>query len=240
LALDPHRVDARRALVNLFTDFPEQLPREAEAEMELNRQQVKREGARYAWWSYLSWSLTIPYVALLGIRSWLVFLLTAAFAVFSAVYARVAMAGRGPTMRDTFILAGASFSTIGLLACWLGPFVLVPTAAAINTVLFATYATGRLERRITFTLGIAAVVLPFVGDLLHLFPPAFAFRDGALVLLPRAVSIPPTLTLVALIYTSVMFTALPAVFLVRVRDALSRAERRMFLQAWHLKRLVSE
>jgi serine/threonine-protein kinase len=45
-------------------------------------------------------------------------------------------------------------------------------------------------------------------------------------------------TTLALLYTSVTFTVLQPVLIGGLRDALSAAERKLFLQAWHLRQLA--
>ncbi len=239
LALDPAQGDARKALVKLFVEVPDRLPPEAEAEMEASERAVRREGARFGLWSYTSWLLTAPFVALVGMRSGLAVTLTALLTAFCAAYARYMVSRNATGRAQGFVLGLASFTCVASLACWLGPFVLVPPAAAINTIVFAMHVRPR-DRWMPLAFGMLAVTLPFAAEWLHLFPPAYAFEGGHLVLFPRAMNLPPAATLVGLFWTSLAFTVLPAVFLGRIRDALSTAERRIFMQAWHLKRLVSE
>lgn len=52
-----------------------------------------------------------------------------------------------------------------------------------------------------------------------------------------SLDLPPTLTTVGLLYTSIGYVILPALFLGRLRDALRASENRTFLQAWTLRKL---
>jgi len=61
-----------------------------------------------------------------------------------------------------------------------------------------------------------------------------------LTLVARALRLAPRTTVPVLFYASVTFVALPAIFLGSVRDALSAAERQLFLQAWHLRQLLRD
>jgi serine/threonine-protein kinase len=122
----------------------------------------------------------------------------------------------------------------------MGPFVVVPQIAAVLTLGIALqYHTPR-ERAVVIAMGTLATAAPFGLELLGLVPPAYVFADGNVTLLARAVRLSPHTTLPLLFYASVSSTALPAILLGRVRDALSAAERRLFLQAWHLRQLVPE
>ena len=173
-----------------------------------------------------------------GVRSWPVVITTFVFNVLAAGAAALfARRGRAGTF-ESMVLAGLAFSVVGLISVWLGPFVLVPTAGATVTLWFAMHSTGR-ERYAAVAIGLIAVSVPFAVDMLHLAPAAYAFRDGHIELYPRALALPPRLTLGALIYTSLGFVALPALFLGRLRDALSRAEGQLFLQAWHLEQWMA-
>jgi len=86
-------------------------------------------------------------------------------------------------------------------------------------------------------LGAVTVLLPFAVELLPGVPHAFSFEAGRMVLHERALALPPTLTTVALVYTSLGYVVLPALFLFRLRDRLGVSEDRLFLQAWYLKHL---
>ncbi len=239
LALDPESVDARRALVRLLTTEPDTAPPEAEAAMaeaaRAARVHAIRIGARF----YSLWIPCIPVVISLGIRNWwamgpsfALVVATVALAVFSAVTRRV-------TSRRAVALLVLSSAAIATFSCWLGPFVLLPVAAAVNIMAFALHATRR-ERPIVALVAILASTVPFVLQLTGILPPAWAFRDGALVLLPRAVSLHPVPTIASLLYISVSLAVLPVWYVASVRDALTAAERKLFLRAWQLRQLVPD
>jgi serine/threonine-protein kinase len=181
----------------------------------------------------------VPYIAVMGVRSWAAVLPPFVMVLIAAGISRHALSRKTTGLPYALGMSISSTLCIIGLSCWLGPFVLVPVAAAINTIVFVLHSKGR-ERWIHMALGTLAAAVPFVVEALGVFPPAWAFRDGNLVLLSRAVMFPKALTVFALVYTSVMFTTLPAIFLSRIRDALNDAERQQFLHAWHLKRLVEK
>jgi serine/threonine-protein kinase len=89
-------------------------------------------------------------------------------------------------------------------------------------------------------LGGLSMIVPFLLEALGWVPRSFAFVGDTLVLYPRAVFLPRVATTLALVYTSVTFCVLPPVLLGGVKDALSAAERKLFLHAWHLRRLAPE
>src|SRR5262249_30467342 len=132
------------------------------------------------------------------------------------------------------------FVTLASVACWLGPFVLVPEACAVATLWIALMCHRREERWAVVATGVLALLAPFGLELLGAFPPAFVFKNGDLVLTARAVRLSPEWTIPMIVYSGVSFVAMPGLFIGGVRDALSAAERQLFLQAWHLRQLLRE
>ena len=60
------------------------------------------------------------------------------------------------------------------------------------------------------------------------------------MVLPRVTSFPPAGTLAFLLLASVGVIVAPALIASRVRSSLTRAEERLFMQSWMLKRLVPD
>ena len=136
-------------------------------------------------------------------------------------------------------LAALVAAITSALSCWLGPFVLSPVAAA-SAVAWLTFQSDRRERKVLMALGALAMIVPFALELSGIVPRSFTFEGGALVLHPRALFLPPLGTTLALVYTSVTFCVLQPVLLGGLRDALSAAERKLFLHAWHLRQLAPD
>jgi serine/threonine-protein kinase len=239
LALDPDEPAARKLLVELLTRVPDALPAAVAARIEAANTASRLRAARVGAWALLSWLGVIPMVYIAGVAHWSAVIPTLVLTVLAALWAGWAARTGRAGLRESLVLAVLVFSAVGGLSVWLGPFVLVPVASATVTLWFALHAAGR-ERAVVIALGILAVLVPFTLELLHLVPAAYEFRNGDLVLHPRALRLPPGVTQAGLVYTSVGFSLLPAVFLGRLRDALGRAEAKVFLQAWQLEQLVSE
>ncbi len=63
-----------------------------------------------------------------------------------------------------------------------------------------------------------------------MLPRAYAFREGLLQVLPRATEFPALQTMLCLALVSVAMIILPGLAVGRLRDRLSVAERRLYLQ----------
>jgi serine/threonine-protein kinase len=131
------------------------------------------------------------------------------------------------------ILLGA---TLAITSAWLGPFVLVPVGTCGIAVLFGSRASPK-ERPWLVLIWSLAALLPFGVELLHIFPPAYTFEAGNVVLHPRVLNLPAGPTMFALAYTSLTFQLLPMLFLGQLRDKQRDGDRRLFVQAWHLRQL---
>ncbi len=236
LALDADQAGARRLLVQLLLEVPDQLPPSVEVEMAEATRAARLQSARFGVYALVAWVATIPFAAALGVRDARSFWATSALTVAAALYA--VWVWRKGAVRSRHMMGIAAFvaAIAASSSCWLGPFVLAPVAAS-SCMAWLTFQSDRRERWILMSFGGLAVLVPFLLEALGWVPRSFSFEAGALVLHPRALFLPPAGTTLALVYTSVTFCVLPPVLLGGMRDALVAAERKLFLHAWHLRRL---
>ena len=236
LALAPEQPDATRTLARLIIEVPDEPPPAIEAERAAARAEERVTGARFAAGGFAAYGLSFPLMLIAGIKSWLIvgggMLITVVATLLSLWVARTRTVG------STWYLVLLALNMVLVMthSAWLGPFVLLPTSACITTSIFALYSL-RNERRLVLASGALMFLVPFALEVLHLVPPGFSFEPGRVVLYERGLGLPPTLTTIGLVYTSVGYILLPGVFLFRVRDALRVAEDRRLLQAWTLKQL---
>ncbi len=236
VALDPGHEHATALLGRLVLEVPDRLPRAAQREREVLRQEERVHGASLGFRGFLSYLAAFPLMAIAGIRSVAMVGAGLAATLAALVYARWVEKEKRASSRDFYILLAICVVIVVLQSTWLGPFVLTPVAATLTASMFALYARGR-ERLVVIAGGAAMVLLPAIAELIPGIEHAIEFRDNALVLKARALELPPTMTAVGLVYTTVGFALLPSVFLFRLRDKLRGAEDRTFLQAWTLTQL---
>lgn len=239
LALDPSQREARQAFVRLLTEVPPALPAETERELEAEMRHARLRMIRVSRHVWALWIVSGLAVIALGVRSWPVvtggFLICVAGLLQSMWLARLPSFGGWPAHLYALTFA----AEIAVFSCWLGPFVLVPTAAV--TILMFRLAYSRAgERWPTVLLAMAVVVVPYALELTGLLPPSFVYVDEGLLLLPRALDLHPTSTTMALLWSNLMFIVTPALVLTRLRDELSLAERRLALHALQLRQLLAD
>lgn len=239
LAFDPENVDARRLLVRLLTDVPPRLPPAIEAQRDHVMDRSRAHAARYGFFTLLSWTGMIPWVFVLGIRSYAAIGLASVLVLAAVAHNYWIWKNDGFSRKHRLLLATLVLATVSATSCWLGPFVLVPVAAAATTLWFGMQAE-RVERWIIMGVGTVSVVVPFLLEAAGLVPPSYEFRDGDFVLLSRALELDPTLTILSLLYTTVTFVILPGLFFGGIRDKLAEVETKLHLQAWQLRQLAAE
>jgi serine/threonine-protein kinase len=130
-----------------------------------------------------------------------------------------------------------TFTLMASLSVWLGPFVLVPVASCCLAMIYAAQL-GPEDRRFMSAAALLITAVPFGLEFLHVLPPAWAFRDGSIVLFARALEIEPRWTLPGLVYSSLSFVVAATYYIGQLRDSLARAERTLFTQAWHFRQLI--
>jgi serine/threonine-protein kinase len=239
LALDPSQREARQAFVRLLTEVPAALPAETERELDAEMHHARRwmiQVSRYVW---ALWILSALGVLALGVRSWPV--VTAGLLICVAGLLQSMWLARRPTFDGwPAQLYGLTFAAeVAIFSCWLGPFVLVPTAA-VTLLMFRLAYSRAGERWPSVVLAMAVIIVPFALEFAGLLPPSFEYVDEGLLLLPRALDLRPMWTTSALLWSNLTFIVTSAIVLARLRDALSLAERRLALHAMQLRQLLED
>jgi serine/threonine-protein kinase len=237
LALDSSNPDALRTMAHLLMDVPDEVPREAEAELNGVAAGARKEAARMGAIRYLMWGAYLPLGIWMGVRN-----IPSTAAAIIGVLLCGAMSwwmsrGTAVGLRQGLALLILSSVAIGTMSALFGPFILVPGLVATNTMFFAMNA-DKAGRRVVLAMGVLTIALPFFLEISGLVPAAYAFRGGLLQVLPRATEFPALQSMLCLFLTSIAMVLIPGLLMGRMRDALTAAERRLFLQAWHLRQLV--
>jgi serine/threonine-protein kinase len=236
LALTPDDVDAQRTLLSLVVDGSGKLPRDAQREWEEAEFSVDVHALRLGVAGMASWFVGIPLAMWVGVRSWTAVLVMSAIVLATMGYGALVMRWRTRKTVHMMTLNVALATALALTSCWLGPFVLVPMAVCAVALVFGGRCKAS-ERPWIMLIWSIAILAPFAVELLHVFPPAYTFERGGIMLHPRAFDLPERPTLFALAYTSVTFMLLPMLLIGQLRDRQRNADRRLFVQAWHLRQL---
>jgi eukaryotic-like serine/threonine-protein kinase len=237
LALDPQNTQAVETLVRLATQAPKQVPPEVKAELDERHVRDARGVQVSIARSFGAWLLLTPLLLVMGVRSYpllaLGMTLIASAGLLATYYGRFAKAD--PRPRWPLIALGAT--TIAFSATLFGPFVMAP-GFAIQTMLTTSLAPGARKFGGQVVLPLLAVLGPAALQAAGLLPPSYAFDGDAIRILPHLASFPPALTHTFLFGSTAVLLLLCASTTMPLRQALTRAETHLAVQAWQLKQLI--
>ena len=235
LALDPGHRGAIGLMVRLLLDAPLDLPPEARAELEERTPiaDTSRQGSALAYGLFTGFA---PVLLFMGVRDYGVFALTLALAV--GAFAVTLASRRHPWSANIGrVIYVLSTLFIGFSSAYMGPFILVPSMAAANTLAFVVFGERR-DRAFFVTVGALALVVPVLLEVTGLCPSSYLFSDAGMTVVPQAARFPRVPTLVFLFIVNLTMVLTPALLIARVRDALARNEERLFAYAWRLRQLL--
>ena len=238
LALDPEDHAAQRLFVELIVNTKE-VPREALPELARVQNKSRAETMRGSAYGLIAWLAVLPMVLAIGVHNKFVIAATAIVDLGAALFAFIQSRRQsfGPLAAMTVAVLVAA--TVALSSCYLGPFALAPTAAVSAMLICSMHATPR-ERRMGAAVFVVFTSLPFLAEFTGVFGHAYIFESDRLIVLARAVALPETPTLLAMLYSTVSFIILSAVFVGRMRDQSWAIEQQRLVQAWLLRRLFPD
>jgi serine/threonine protein kinase len=252
MVLDPTNREAAEIMTRLALDPPAEMATDAENALLASQGKLRRNVARDGAVLFVVWLVGIAAVMGLGIRSaWpLLGIALALIAAALLAWQRARVREASSPWLTISILVAADFAA-SMVAFAFGPLLLVPGLLACNAVAFTIASTpfhwpgGRSVgdnrvRQAAVGLGVIAFLTPVALELAGVLSPSIAFRDGAIVLLPRAVDFPPGVTLAFLVVANVALILVPSFLATRVRDHALGVEQRALAAASRLRQLVPQ
>lgn len=239
LGLDPTHPRGRRTMVSLLTTPPSDVPPDAFHALEASSAAMQRLVAGMGVFSYLAWLIVAPVGFLMGVDSpplFAIFVAAQGLALATSVWAARAKAGGGvPMAAATIAPLVATLATCPIF----GPLVLLP--ATMAATMAAILLHPRLRARAAVVAASFLVVAgPLALEAFGVVSASYRFEDGVMSILPRMVRFPTAPTLLTLAFASLGTILTLSVAVSRIRDELTKAERRLQLQAWQLRQLVPE
>jgi serine/threonine-protein kinase len=241
LALDPNQPTAAAVVARLLFEPPEDLPAEVAADLvKLDNNTVLTAGI-FGALAYGSWILLLPLYLWAGVRDWatLGFILGCA-----AIAVTVCLYGAWRRMPNRALLyAGLIFSDLAIAASSriAGPLVIVPMLAVVNGL--APIVVRPSDPTPWFTkigLALAALFGPPLLEWAGLLDPSYAFHGGAIAVVPHMLRLDPAPVWCAFVLISLGAMLAPGMLLERTRRELVVTQRRVAVQAWHLRRLIPD
>jgi hypothetical protein len=240
LALDPSHPEANRVLLKLLAEPPGELPEEERVALVHEDEDEGLLTLNMTAYIQLSVIPTTILVLWMGVASWPALSLYVGVSLVSAVLSF--LSGRGSLPASTRLFANVISGTlsIGFMSTMFGPLFLIPGLAAMATMAGAFNTPTRSARALVIGIGVLAVLVPLLLEVVGLLPPSYEFRGHELVVLPRMHQFPPTATLVFLSYIGLGHIISIAVLVGRLHDARIRALEKLHKHTWQLRQLVSD
>lgn len=235
LALRPESPAALETLLRLITEPPSQVPREVQEQLDNNATDHLGEVLKMGPLTYGAFFLVAPFFLIMGIRDFPL-TLAAGLMLVGAIVTCLVGAKQPRDIHQVLLLIFVT-ACLGIASRMLGPFLLIPSVLSINAQSFALFQSTR--RALIFAaVASLAIVVPFGLELAGVIDPSYVFRDGHIVVMPHALSLPevPTLLLLLVAVLGSMFVS--AYWAGQVRQDITRAETQIALQTWQLRQLV--
>lgn len=239
IALDPGNEEAVRTLMRLMTEPPTEVPAEAHQHILVEARRGMRQGARLAVWAYLSWFAYTPLMMWMGMRSWTIWAVASVAWLAASLAAYLASRSPSNDARPHLWMTAPGVVAIMITAFGFGPYVIVPTLAAIGAML-NQMPPNRLGRARIISMYCAAIVVPALLQWTGVIPSSYVFEHGNLVILPGMLHFEPLPTHVFFVTTSVGLIITSSLILARFRDTISDVEKRLHVQTWQLRQLMPE
>jgi serine/threonine-protein kinase len=237
LALDPESAEAADLVTSLILEPPRELPPALVASLddaERAAHRVRSRTAVYAFTAVLAFAAVLPF---LEVTSWPQ-LLGFLGAIASMIVVSAASYRRGVSVPSVALIA--TFVTAVMASRIGGPFVLTPVV--ISGIALGLIATGPLIRRpwIVIAWVVAALVAPIVLEATGVLTPTWWFDADTIRVRSAVVQGSHTALTVTLVAANVLFIAMSVLFFRATSRDRRAAERRLHIQAWHLRQLLPD
>ncbi len=237
LALDPANRKALETLIAVMSTEPEEVPKTVQEDLQraVDESIVALTPLSTAAYALILLCLS-PLVLWMGVRDW-----TASTLCFVALIATVLSSLALPRMRTfgprrLYPVLAASTTAITAATTMFGPFVFVPTLAAVNTLFFVMQLG---DRRVLPTVAIGCLPI-LLGALAPWWGGAASYRfaESGIEIAPWMHRFGAPATPVFLASVSVGMVVLSAFVANHYRIVLATAERRVRIQAWRLSQML--
>jgi eukaryotic-like serine/threonine-protein kinase len=239
LALDP----TDDANVTMFSEIldtpPREIPQEARAEIDREDHQLLRTSARQLILSILAWFAFVPFLMMVGVRSWADVLWIVTPGVLAILLCIRALRAPRITSREQYVAIGLSLLSIAGMSRIYGPLIMMPTFVAIHSIVAQAHP-HRDVRRVSAAMSLVAMVVPVLLELTGWLPASYVFAADRWIVVPHLLALPRLGTLVLLVVVDVCVMLVPTMFIARMRADLTDAQTRLHVRAWHFRRVGHE
>jgi len=235
LALDPKSSEAAELVSSLMVTPPATLPDEVLESITTAERQLSRQRITHAVLAYVSPFVLWPVIPFMHVKSW-EWLGTFYFMLAAVAAVSLFMGRRSGHVNLPFLLV-ANLVTVVLWSRLAGPFVLTPALLCGLMLAFASNREMIARPWLLLSWGAVAIFLPFVLEWIGLLERTWYMTDTGLVSRSMMFGAGGA-ELVTMILANAVFVLVVGSFASHLRRNLSRAQRDLHVQAWHLRQLL--
>jgi len=235
LAFDPQSPEISALVMSLVVDEPPEVPVDVEHALEAEEIRMTRVRSRRAVLPYAAIFVLVPLLPLLHVLDWS--LLTALFVGFG-VMVTVTWLNSRVAVPIALTLTGHAI-TVLLFSRILGPFIITPIM--ICAILLSVSGIPWLNRR-WWAVSVWATVtasLPFAVEWLGLLAPTWSMTGGG-VLSHGAIFDVEIVNIGLVIASNIAAVVIVGAYARRIGGDRRDAQRKLFIQAWHLRNLLPQ
>jgi len=237
IALDPDHAVGAGILVRLLTEPPRQVPDEVSGSLRRAQDQEIRYAARLSALIYLLCLVLVFPLLVAGIQSWASLALTVGLVIVTAIYMFIGSRYESPSTTVVAVAVWLGFACMASTSSVFGVYTVLPAFIATSAVSSSQFG-GRLPWWWAVTGGCLSVLVPVVLEWMGVLAPSHNFEGGTIEILPRMIAFPGRWTEPLLLFLTLAAIILPVFYAVRQHRVLDEANRRLYMHAWQLKRLL--
>ncbi|MBL9014921.1 MAG: serine/threonine protein kinase [Myxococcales bacterium] len=239
IVLDPENVDAANIVSSLLLDAPapSAMPRDLAEKLDEEDRRASMDRSRKFLWAYLSLFAVLPLALVLEIKNWSIligFYGLVLLGAMSAVY--FSRTGR-PTAGVVFVLTFALCLVFTRVA---GPFMLTPVMICCGLIAITSIVWFQEHPKAVYAWAVLAVMAPIVLEWIGVLPRTWMIEDGRMIVVSDVVRTHGRLDEASLVAANLIFITVVALMLVSVNRKRREGQRRLYIQAWHLRQLLPQ
>jgi serine/threonine-protein kinase len=236
LALDPESAEAAKLVAQMILEPPTKLPPELVASLDEEERALNRQRGRNATWAFLSFFLFLPsFVFVQNVSSWPnLVALYAAVTLMAVISWHNGKTGRTPT----WLLMLANFIVAFMFSRLTGSFVLTVGLVCGQALALATGSAVARRPWLIVAWILVTLNAPIVLEYLGVIEPTWFMTPDGFLSKGQVIETLREIDIFTLALGQSALACVVGVFAMASTRGREEAQRRAFIQAWHLQQLI--